>query len=200
VLDALRPDRVQQGAGDEIFFGTRPCLMVVEQHSLCWLTGRLAEQRDGAPGAQEFRQLPRLEQLTRDGGTGRRKGLALVNAQRQQQGRPAIADQQDHFPALREGRRALRRMQGRVSRLMDKAQGAERRQRQKVQRCGSRQGVAAAVARAWRKAEQARDAWSRAEQAWAEVARGVRLVTPEGELNTRARAGAALPHRGSPGP
>jgi len=192
VLDGFSRDRVQQGAGDEIFFGNQPCLMVVEQHSLCWVTGRLVEQRDGVTWAQEFRQLLHLEQLTRDGGTGLRKGLALVNAERQQQNQPMIADQEDHFHTLREGRRALRRMQGRVRRLLERAEDAERRQRQKVQRCGSRQGVAAAVARAWRAAEQAMDAWSRAEQAWTEVTQGLRLVTPEGDLNTRARAEAVI--------
>jgi hypothetical protein len=192
VLDGPSRERVRQGAADEIFFGRKPCLMVVEQRSLCWVTGRLAEQRDGATWAQEFRHLPHLEQLTRDGGSGLRKGLALVNAQRQQQNRPVIADQEDHFHGLREGRRALRRMQGRVSCLLDQAEQAERRQRQKVRRCGSRQGVAAAVARAWRKAERAMDAWSRAERAWAEITQGVRLITPAGELNTRARAEAVI--------
>jgi hypothetical protein len=192
VLDGPSRERVQQAAGDEIFFGSKPCLMVVEQHSLCWVTGRLAEQRDGVTWAQQFRPLPHLEQLTRDGGTGLRKGLALINAERQQHSRPAIADQEDHFHALREGRRALRRMQGRVSRWLEKAEDAERRQRQKVRRCGSRQGVAAAVARAWRKAEAAMDVWSRAEQTWAKVTQGVRLLTPEGELNTRARAEAVI--------
>ncbi len=105
VLDEFSRKRVEQGAGDEIFFGRQPCLMVVEQHSLCWVTGRLVEQRDGVTWAQAFQQLPNLQQLTRDGGAGLRKGLALVNAQRQQQGRPAIADREDHFHALREGRR-----------------------------------------------------------------------------------------------
>jgi hypothetical protein len=192
VLDSHSRDRIQQGAADEIFFGKKPCLMVVEQHSLCWVSGHLAEQRDGVTWAQEFRQLPHLEQLTRDGGTGLRKGLALVNAERQQQKRPQIADQEDHFHALREGQRALRHMQGQVSRLIDKAEKAEQRERQKVRRCGSRQGVAAAVARAWRKAEQALDAWSRAEQAWAKVSHGVRPITAEGELNTRTRAEAVI--------
>lgn len=192
VLDDCSRGRVRQGSGDEIFFGKKPCLMVVEPHSLCWLTGRLVAQRDGATWAQEFQQLPHLEQLTRDGGTGLRKGLALVNAQRQRQGQPAIAEQEDHFHALREGPRALRRMQGRVRLLLDKAEGAERRQRDKVRRCGSRRGVATPVARAWRKAEQAMDAWSRAEQAWADITRGLRLITPEGEVNTRARAEAVI--------
>ncbi len=35
VLDGSSRDRVRQAAGDEIFFGNKPCLMVVEQHSLC---------------------------------------------------------------------------------------------------------------------------------------------------------------------
>jgi hypothetical protein len=192
VLDGLSRGRVRQAAADEIFFGKKPCLMVVEPHSLCWVGGRLAPQRDGATWAEELRQLPHLEQLTRDGGTGLRKGLALVNAERRQQRRPAAADQQDHFHALREGRRALRRMQGRVSRLVEKAEAAERRQRQKVRRCGSRRGAASAAARAWGAAERAMDAWSRAESAWAQVTRGVRLVTPEGDLNTRARAEAVI--------
>src|SRR5437016_1964130 len=121
VLDGASRDRVEQAAGDEIFFVPKPCLMVVEHDSLAWVTGRLAERRDGAEWAQEFRRLPHLKQLARDGGTGLRKGLATVNEERQQQGQTPAADQEDHFPTLREGRRALRRMQGRVSRLLDKA-------------------------------------------------------------------------------
>ncbi len=127
VLDGLSRQRVHQAAGDEIFFGNQPCLMVVEQRSLCWLTGRLVAQRDGATWAAELGQLPHLEQVTRDGGTGLRKGLALVNAARQPQGQPAIADQEDHFHALREGGRALRRMQSHVRRLIEAAEAAEGR-------------------------------------------------------------------------
>jgi hypothetical protein len=192
LLDGPSRDRVQQAAADEIFFGKKPCLMVVEQHSLCWVTGRLAEQRDGVTWAQEFRQLPHLEQLTRDGGSGLRKGLALVNAERQQQQQTRIADQEDHFHATWEGQRALRRMQGQVSRLIDKAEKAQKRERQKVRESGSRQGVGSATALAWQKAEQAMDAWSRAEQAWTKILEGIRLITPEGELNTRTRAEAEI--------
>ncbi len=35
-------------------------------------------------------------------------------------------------------------------------------------------------------------AWRKAEQAWTEVTRGLRLLTPEGELNTRTRAEAVI--------
>ena len=122
VLDAFSRPRVRQAAPDEIFFGKKPCLMVVEQHSLCWVSGRLAERRDGATWAQEFRQLPNLRQATADGGQGLAKGLATVNAERQQAGPTAVVAQDDHFHVLREGTRALRKMQGAVSRLVAQAE------------------------------------------------------------------------------
>jgi hypothetical protein len=126
VLDEVSRPRAEQGTADEIFFGRKPCLMVVEQHSLCWLSGRLADKRDGEEWAKEFRQLPQLRQLTRDAGQGLAKGLALVNAERRAEGREPVADQEDHFHALREGGRALRRMQGRAARLLAKAEAAQR--------------------------------------------------------------------------
>ncbi len=126
------------------------------------------------------------------------KGLALVNAARRQQGQTPIADQEDHFHALREGQRALRQMQGRVSRLLDKAEREERKEQQKFRRTGSRQGRATASAKAWRAAERAMDQWSAAERAWGQIEQGLRLFTARGELNSRAGATAviqeALPH------
>jgi hypothetical protein len=49
VLDTFSRGRVAQAAADEIFFGKRPCLMVIEQHSLCWVSGRLSEMGQGVP-------------------------------------------------------------------------------------------------------------------------------------------------------
>src|SRR3954470_1198867 len=69
VLDALSRDRAEQVAADEIFFGKKPCLMVIEQRSLAWLSGRLADRRTGEEWACEFRHLPNLRQTTQDGGT-----------------------------------------------------------------------------------------------------------------------------------
>ena len=130
--------RAEQGTADEIFFGRKPCLMVVEQHSLCWLSGRLADKRDGEEWAKEFRQLPQLRQLTRDAGQGLAKGLALVNAERRAEGREPVADQEDHFHALREGGRALRRMQGRAARLLAKAEAAQRAADERSRQRGDR--------------------------------------------------------------
>ena len=191
VLDPLGRAGVQQAAPDEIFFGHKPCLMVVEQHSLCWVSGRLAPRRDGNEWAQEFRQLPNLCQATQDGGTGLAKGLAIVNAERQQAGQPAVVAQDDHFHVLREGTRALRKMQGAVARRMEQACQADRKAATKERRTGDGRGKGAA-AKGWRRAEQAMDVWSAAEKAWQEVEGALRLFTPEGALNTRVRAEAIL--------
>ena len=141
--------------------------------------------------------MPNLQQLTRDGGTGLAKGLALVNQERQAQHKDASADQEDHFHTLREGRRALRQVQQRVCRAIDATATAQHREDQKARRSGSRQGTAAATARAVRQATAAVEAWVAVEKAWATIADALRLFTPAGELNTRARAegiiAAALP-------
>ena len=202
VLDAVARPRAEQVAADEIFFGRRPCLMVVEQHSLCWLTGRLADNRDGDTWAEEFRHLPNLQQVTRDGGTGLAKGVALVNQERQDQNRPRLADQEDHFHTLREGRRALRRVQQQVCRQIDAAAVAQRREQRKARRTGSRQGTATVTAQAERRAVAAVAAGVAVEHAWASVSDALRLFTPTGELNTRTRAegiiAAALPTLAGP--
>jgi hypothetical protein len=201
VLDEFSRGRVTQAAPDEIFFGKKPCLMVVEQHSLCWVSGRLADRRDGQEWAQEFRQLPALRQATQDGGQALAKGLAIVNAERRAAGQPPAVAQDDHFHVLREGTRALRRMQANVTRLLARAEAADRQAARKARRTGDGRGRGAA-ARAWRRAERALDAWSGAEKTWSEVGAALRLFTPQGTLNTRAAAAAvfqaALPRL--PGP
>src|SRR5262249_28091753 len=144
VLDHYSRPLAQAVAADEVFAGRRPILMVVAQDSWCWLNGRLAPSRAGEQWAQEFRTLPHLRLVTKDGGSGMSKGLAILCAERQQtvpaptepvrhgnpvlagevvpvqpppaEALPAIAEQDDHFHVFREGHRALRRQQGEVAR------------------------------------------------------------------------------------
>jgi len=162
--------------------------MVVEQHSLCWLTGRLAANRDGDTWAEEFRRLPNLQQVTRDGGTGLAKGVAQVNQERHAEQRPLIADQEDHFHTLREGRRALRHVQRQVCRAIDAGAVARQQEKQKARRTGSRQGTATVTARAQRRALAAVETGAAVESAWAAITDALQLFTPSGALNTRARA------------
>jgi hypothetical protein len=193
VLDEAARPRVEQAAGDEIFFGGKACLMAVEQQSLCWLTGRLlAGRRDGEQWAAELRAWPALVQFTRDAGLALTRGVALANAERRRQGREPFADQEDHFHALRAGGPALRGLRDQTARRMAWAERADRRAARRTRERGGPGSLAWAAKRAWQAAERAMDAGSAAERAWGRVREALRLFTPDGELNTRARAGAAL--------
>jgi hypothetical protein len=48
--------------------------MVVEPASLCWITGRMVEARDGLTWAEEFARFPALSTVVRDDGAGWAKG------------------------------------------------------------------------------------------------------------------------------
>ena len=86
--------------------------MVVEPESLCWLTGRMVEARDGVTWAEEFARFPALEAVVRDDGTGLGKGVKLERARRRAAGLPDLDDSLDVFHTLREGGRALRKTWG----------------------------------------------------------------------------------------
>src|SRR5262249_60978660 len=59
----------------------------------------------------QLRPLTNVEQLSKDDGSGLAKGLDLVNQQRQARGLAEVEDQADHFHLVREGCRALRRVE-----------------------------------------------------------------------------------------
>lgn len=194
VLDEHSQPRVRQAVPDEIFVRRQPILMVVEPDSLCWVSGRLVPRRDGVTWAEEFRRLPALAQVTKDGGSGLAKGLALANAQRRQEGRAPVVEQDDHFHVLREGQRALRLSAGQANRAVDRAWKADKKERRRCRgrRAGKRTGHASVVALRWRQAEAAYDRWCRQEQAWHQAASAFALFNVSGQLQTRAQAEATV--------
>jgi hypothetical protein len=185
---------VHQAVPDEIFVRRKPILMVVEPNSLCWVSGRLVARRDGVTWAEEFRQLPALEQVTKDGGSGLANGLARANAQRQQQGQPLAVEQDDHFHVLREGQRALRISAGQANRAVDRAWKADQKEkrRRRGPRPGPGYGPAAAVALRWRQAHAAYDRWCCQEQAWQQVTSAFALFDASGQRQSRAQAEATV--------
>jgi hypothetical protein len=74
---------------------------------------------------------------------------------------------------------------------LERAEKAERKAAQKKRQTGDGRGQGAA-AKAWRQAERAMDVWRAAEKAWAAVGTALQVFTPEGALNTRAAATAAV--------
>jgi hypothetical protein len=193
VLDPHSRGRARQVAADELFSGRRPILMTVEQDSLCWLGGRLADNREGETWAEEFRALTVAEQVTADGGSGWRKGVALVNAERQQAQQTPLFDQRDHFHIVQRARRGRRsvRYQARLAlQRAEKAQAAYDRAGQQGVPRSPMQGRL--LNQAWAKAEVAFDRWTAQEAADNRLRSALPLVTPSGELNTRTRAQAEV--------
>jgi hypothetical protein len=193
VLDAASRARARQIAADEIFSGRRPVLMTLEQDSLCWLGGRLADNCDGDTWAAEFGTLSAAEQITADGGRGLRRGLRQLNRQRRAAGQPAVRGQRDHFHALQRARRAVHHARRQAATAL---KGAERLQ--KAYDDAGRAGVprrpaqGLALKRSWAKAEQAFDRWSAQGRAFERLRQGLRLFSPRGELHTPQRAKAEV--------
>ena len=192
IVDELARERVRDAAADELYVND-PVRMVVEQESLCWISGRLGEAVDGEGWAEEFGKLPKLEQVARDGGQGLEKGVALVNVQRHKEGQPLVVDQGDHFHALRGAGVGLRKVQMQAAKALGAAEKAQQ-ELEKCQRKGGRrtQGPGKHAATAWRKAEEAMDLWCERERLWQQTKEAMRLVTPTGDLNTRQHANAVL--------
>jgi hypothetical protein len=192
VFDEHARPRAHQGAADEIFFGQRPVLMVVEPESQCWLSGRLSPSRDGEQWAKEFGQLPALEHLARDGGKGLANGLARVNEQRRQEKNKPISDQLDHFHTLREGRRGLRKTQAQAERAWTAAEEADKKVARQDRQGQALTGYATQAVLKWKKAESAFHEWERVEGILQQIRQALLPFTAEGELNSRERAVAAV--------
>jgi hypothetical protein len=192
VLDEYARPKVRQAVADEIYV-SQPVLMLVEPESLCWLAGRrLDEPVTGAAWTEEMARLPALEQVARDGGNCLARGVADLNQRRHEQGQAAVADQLDHFHVLRDGGRAVGRAERAARRAFRALEGAEARlakcQRQGQSQSGCRSHLRACLP----KAERAMDIWGQRQRAWQQVKLAVQPFTPEGELNTRARAERVL--------
>jgi hypothetical protein len=192
VFDEQARPLVRQGAADEIFFGQKPVLMVVEPESQCWLSGRLSASRDGEQWAKEFQQLPALEHLVRDGGKGLQNGLARVNEVRRQQQQQIITDQLDHFHTLREGRRGLRKTQAQAERAWTTAEEADKKVARQDRQGQALTGYATQAVLKWQKAEAAFHEWERVERVLEQIRQALLPFTAAGELNSRERAAAAV--------
>jgi hypothetical protein len=191
VLDEFARLEVRQVAGDEIYV-LAPVLMVVEPESLCWLTGSLTTQVSGEVWAGQFGALPALEQVTRDAGSGLRKGVALLNDQRREQGLPAVADQLDHFHTVREGGRGQRKRELRLKQAYDKADKMQQELDYKRQQGQNVSGLGTKVHCLWIEAERVMDEVQATEHAWQKTQEALRLFTSQGELNSRTQAEAVL--------
>jgi len=166
--------------------------MVVEPESLCWMTGRMVEARDGVTWAEEFARFPGLTAVVRDDGTGLGKGVRLEDARRRAAGRPQLDDTLDVFHTLREGGRALRKTWGAAARALERADAAQKGLDRLGRQGRSRQGHGTATHRLWRQAERLWDRATATEAAWKLARSAFEFFTADGRLNDRVQAEAVI--------
>jgi hypothetical protein len=133
-------------------------------------------------------QLPQATQVSRDGGEGLRKGLALTNRRRVAQGQAAIADQEDHFHLLQRAWRALREVRHKATRALRRAEKAQKAFDRGRRHSGA---LVLAMRRRWQQAEAAFDRWATQQDAFGQLRAALRPFTPAGELKTRTQAESA---------
>ena len=172
--------------------------MVIEPESLCWMTGRMVEARDGVTWAEEFARLPALKSVVRDDGTGLGKGVKIERARRRAQDLPDVDDTLDVFHTFREGGRASRKTWGAAGRALERADVAQKDFDRRGRQGQSCQGHGAPLNRLWSQAERSWDQAAAAETAWKHARSAFEFFTPTGRLNDRAQAetvvAAALPY------
>jgi hypothetical protein len=187
-LDARCRVLVLVGCLDEIFFHGRPVLVGVEPASMTWFLGRKANDRSGATWAKALRDWSALAFVAADAGTGLQAGIAAVQHQRREEGRPALENGLDVFHTTYEARRALRLSWGRVERLWEQAEIASRRVEVSQRQGQDARGAAVAARHAWKRAEAAFAQYERCEAGWKIAHGALSVFRPEGILNDRAWA------------
>ena len=86
----------------------------------------------------------------------------------------------------------LPRAERRAGQALAEAEAAQKVLEECARQGRSQKAAGIRAGHAWRKAERAMDAWQATEQIWQRTKGALPLITPEGELNTRATAEAVL--------
>jgi hypothetical protein len=187
-LDARCQVLVLVGCLDEIFFHGRPVLVGIEPASMTWFLGQKAHDRSGATWAKALRAWPALSYVAADAGTGLQAGIAAVQQERRENGRPSLENGLDVFHTTYEARRVLRLSWNRVERLWEQAEIASRRVEQSQRQGQDARGAAVAARGAWKETEAAFVQYERFEAGWKMAHGALSMFRPEGYLNDRAWA------------
>jgi hypothetical protein len=176
------------GCLDEIFFHGRPVLVGVEPASMAWFLGQVADDRTGATWAKALRDWEALSFVTADAGKGLQAGIAAVQRERQEEGKPPLESGLDVFHTGYEARRVLRLIWNRVERLWEQAEAASRRVKESQRQGQDARGLASVAGRAWKQAEAAFAEYERSEAGWKMAHGALAVFGPEGRVNDRTWA------------
>ena len=160
-LDARCQALVLVGCLDEIFFHRRPVLVGVEPTSMVWFLGQKANDRTGSTWSRALQDFPALSYVLADAGTGLQAGIAAVQQQRQQDGKPPLENGLDVFHTTQEARRSCARSgaawNGSGSRPKRPIAGSRRRSNRATMRGARRSRCAAPGRRRRRRSSSTND-------------------------------------------
>jgi hypothetical protein len=177
---------------DEIYASGRPILMGVEPASLTWFVGLKAADCRGLTWVEALRPWTALEATVADAGSGLQSGLEQLDGERRAQGHPGLDNGLDVFHTIREAKSVLGRDWQRCQDAWEVAEAADAKDRRVGRRGGDRRGSAGVARLHWKQVGRAFARHERAESAWAGAHEALALFTPEGRLNDRATATAAI--------
>ena len=129
-----------------------------------------------------------LSFVTADAGTGLQAGIATVQHERHEEGKPALENGLDVFHTTQEARRVLRQSWSQVERCWEQAEAATRRVEPAQRQGQDARGMAVAARHAWKKAVAAFAPYERSEAGGKRAHGALSVFRPEGHWNDRAWA------------
>jgi tetratricopeptide (TPR) repeat protein len=191
-LDQAAKTWVTVGCLDEIFFHRRPVLMGVEPRSMVWFVATRAADCQGSTWFEVLRPWTALSYVASDAGTGLQAGIAHLQADRRQHAATPLEHGLDLFHTQREATRVLKQLWKRVERTWEQAEAASRAVELVRRRGQTTRWPVRHAKRAWEKAATAFRHYEQTEAAWKRAEAALSLFRPEGQLNDRAWAAAAI--------
>jgi hypothetical protein len=196
VLDASCRRLVSKLCLDEIFCHRQALLIGVEPRSLAWLLGQRGPDRTGETWCQALLPWTRLTDVIVDGGSGLRRGLALVQEcwRRLAPLLPPLplCSTLDNFHIQQQGQRALRREWQAAEQLWLRAEAADRAVAEADRQGRKKSGPVKRALCAWAQAERAFTTAEKREAAWKRAVAALELFRPDGRLNERVWAEAEI--------
>lgn len=167
--------------------------MLVEPTSLVLLVGARTGDRSGAAWQQGLQPLAQLEFVVADAAQGIAAGVQAVAVARAKAGHSvALAQGLDIFHTAQEAQRVLAGPWRQAEAAWDQATAADAVVAAAKQQGQYAQGPAAQAREAWARAEQALPRVEQLEAAWQQVRAAWAVFRPDGSLNDRATAEAAI--------
>ena len=175
-------------AVDEIFFRATPVLVAVCPHSFAWVVGQKGPDRSGATWAAALAGFDAVDRVAGDGGTGLAAGVAALQRRQAAAARRPAAMHLDLFHLARDANRARRQVWQQAERAWDADRDADRR---RATHAGMRRS-AVPVRPVRARAAAAYASADRQERAWARIAAALDVFRPDGGVNDRGWAAAAI--------